>query len=44
MTHRLLRATGLTGLLLDGKVVTTYHYSATHEFPYSLGCFHGTPG
>ena len=28
-------------VLLDGNVVTTYHYSATHEFPYSLGCYHG---
>ena len=29
-------------VLLDGKVVTTYHYSATSEFPYSVGCYHGT--
>ena len=29
-------------VLLDGKVVTTYHYSATYEFPYALGCYHGT--
>jgi hypothetical protein len=28
---------------LDGDVVETYHYSATHEFPYFVGCFHGTP-
>lgn len=27
---------------LDGEVTTTYHYSATHEFPYAVGCFHGT--
>jgi hypothetical protein len=27
---------------LDGTVVETYHYSATYEFPYFIGCFHGT--
>jgi hypothetical protein len=26
-------------VLLDGKVVTTYHYSATLEYPYTIGCF-----
>ena len=30
-------------ILLDGKVVTTYHYSATLEFPYVVGCYKGTP-
>lgn len=30
-------------VLLDGEIVETYHYSATHEFPYFIGCFHGTP-
>jgi hypothetical protein len=30
-------------VLLDGTVVTTYHYSATLEFPYALGCFHAAP-
>jgi hypothetical protein len=25
-------------ILQDGKVVTSYHYSATLEFPYSVGC------
>lgn len=30
-------------VLLDGEVVTTYHYSATLEFPYFIGCFTGTP-
>ena len=24
---------------LDGKVVEMYHYSATYEFPYFIGCF-----
>ena len=28
---------------LDGSVVTMYHYSATHEFPYFVGCYRGTP-
>jgi YHYH protein len=30
-------------ILLDGQVVTTYHYSATLEFPYVLGCFRAKP-
>ena len=30
-------------VLVDGAVVTTYHYSATYEFPYTLGCYRGTP-
>jgi hypothetical protein len=25
-------------VLIDGKVVTTYHYDATLEFPYTIGC------
>jgi hypothetical protein len=32
----------ISPVLLDGKVVTTYHYSATLEFPYFIGCFKGT--
>jgi hypothetical protein len=28
---------------LDGEVVEIYHYSATYEFPYFIGCFNGTP-
>jgi hypothetical protein len=27
----------------DGATVTMYHYHATYEFPYTLGCFRGTP-
>jgi hypothetical protein len=27
----------------DGQTVTMYHYHATYEFPYTLGCFRGTP-
>jgi len=29
-------------VLIGGSVVTTYHYDATLEYPYTLGCFHGT--
>ncbi len=28
---------------LRGKRVRTYHYHATLEYPYTLGCFKGTP-
>ncbi|MCI0552753.1 MAG: YHYH protein [Anaerolineae bacterium] len=27
----------------DGQQVEMYHYHATHEFPYTVGCFKGTP-
>lgn len=27
----------------EGQMVEMYHYHATHEFPYTVGCFHGTP-
>ena len=30
-------------IVVDGKRVRTYHYHATLEYPYTLGCFHGTP-
>lgn len=26
----------------DGQMVEMYHYHATHEFPYTVSCFHGT--
>ena len=26
----------------DGKAVRMYHYHATREYPYTIGCFHGT--
>lgn len=29
-------------VLVDGKIVNTYHYSVTLEFPYSIGCYRGT--
>lgn len=27
----------------NGKLTTIYHYDATLEYPYTIGCFHGTP-
>ena len=27
----------------DGATVTMYHYHATREYPYSIGCYRGTP-
>jgi hypothetical protein len=30
-------------IVLDGRVVTMYHYAATYEFPYFMGCYRGTP-
>jgi hypothetical protein len=27
----------------NGQMVVMYHYHATHEYPYTLGCFRGTP-
>lgn len=27
----------------DGQMAEMYHYHATHEFPYVVGCFHGAP-
>lgn len=30
-------------IVLDGKIVSMYHYSATYEFPYFIGCYTGTP-
>jgi YHYH protein len=30
-------------ITLDGKRVRIYHYHATLEYPYTLGCFRGTP-
>jgi len=28
---------------LDGRWRRTYHYHATLEYPYTLGCYRGTP-
>jgi hypothetical protein len=27
----------------DGQMVELYHYHATYEYPYTIGCFRGTP-
>lgn len=27
----------------DGKQVSMYHYVATAEYPYTVGCYHGSP-
>ena len=32
-----------SNILLDGAVLNMYHYSATLEFPYFIGCYKGTP-
>ena len=32
-----------SNIVLDGKTVSMYHYSATLEFPYFIGCYMGTP-
>jgi len=33
----------ISPIVLDGTVVEMYHYSATDEFPYFMGCYRGTP-
>ena len=30
-------------VIWDGKLVTMYHYVLTAEYPYTIGCFRGTP-
>jgi hypothetical protein len=30
-------------VLWNGKVQDVYHYDVTLEYPYTLGCYHGTP-
>jgi hypothetical protein len=30
-------------IVWDGKTVVMYHYHATREYPYTVGCFKGTP-
>jgi hypothetical protein len=31
-------------VLWNGKPTRIYHYVATAEYPYTLGCFRGTTG
>jgi hypothetical protein len=30
-------------VLFNGQLVDMYHYDATLEYPYTVGCYHGTP-
>jgi YHYH protein len=30
-------------VIRDGKSIVMYHYDVTMEYPYTLGCYHGTP-
>ena len=30
-------------VMWQGKLVSIYHYVSTYQFPYTLGCFRGTP-
>lgn len=30
-------------VMWNGTLTTLYHYDATLEYPYTIGCFHGTP-
>jgi len=30
-------------VMWDGKLTRIFHYVATLEYPYTVGCFHGTP-
>lgn len=32
-----------SAVMWDGKLVTMYHYVSTYDFPYTLGCYKGTP-
>ncbi len=35
---------GITSkIVLNGRSLTAYHYVANNEFPYTVGCFRGTP-
>lgn len=32
-----------SAVMWDGKRVVMYHYDVTTEYPYTVGCYHGTP-
>jgi len=32
-----------TSIVWDGNLVTMYHYVLTRDYPYTIGCFRGTP-
>ncbi len=33
----------VSAVMWNGKMTDIYHYDATLEYPYTIGCFHGTP-
>lgn len=33
----------ISPVMWDGKLVNMYHYVLTSEYPYTIGCFRGTP-
>jgi phosphopentomutase len=32
-----------SNIVWDGKTMNMYHYVLTNDYPYSIGCFKGTP-
>ena len=32
-----------SAVMWDGALATIYHYVSTYDFPYTLGCYRGTP-
>ena len=30
-------------VMWNGQLVTMYHYVSTYDFPYTIGCYRGTP-
>ena len=32
-----------SAVVLNGKTVAIYHYQATLQYPYTLGCYHAVP-
>ena len=43
-TERLDECHGtVSDIVWDGRTVHSYHYVLTRDFPYSVGCFRGTP-
>ena len=42
--HELDECGGHVGMVMwDGRLTEIYHYHATEDYPYTLGCFRGTP-
>ena len=31
-----------SAVMWHGALTTIYHYVSTYDFPYTLGCYHGT--